>query len=195
MTIGTLGVLAAGTVAGIAVYNVASSSPTEASLLSALPSTPPSTLPSTPFEQFTPADLPAVPVIDEPDASKQAMAPEPVQEITRSDTGTAISRSAATDLVLAQAPGSAINADRTSRNGYQAWAIQVRRSDGSLVTAYVDRVSGVIVDWTLDQEAPAVASVPGYDDDEEVEDEDEKHEQAEPEDDEYGDEDHEGDDD
>lgn len=41
-----------------------------------------------------------------------------------------------------------------SHGGYDAWAVQVLRHDGSIVTGYVDRVSGVIFDWKVDQEAP-----------------------------------------
>lgn len=157
MTIGTIGVLAAGTIAGIAVYNVASSSPTETRPLSAVPSTSP----DSPSDPFAPAALPAVPVVEAPAPSSQAPAGAPAKQAVEASASDSISKSAATSLVLAQAPGSAIAAEGSTRKGYPAWAIQVRRSDGSLVTAYVDRSSGVIVDWTLDQKATQTTSGSG----------------------------------
>ena len=46
---------------------------------------------------------------------------------------------------------------RTSRRGYDAWAVQVQRSDGSVVTGFVDPGSGAIVDWLVHPESPVAA--------------------------------------
>ncbi len=42
-----------------------------------------------------------------------------------------------------------------SHQGYSTWAVRITRSNGEVLTGYVDRASGVVVDWTVNQKAPA----------------------------------------
>jgi len=133
MTVGTLGVVVAGTVAGLAVYKVASNSsedPGASTLVAALPSTPAPVAPT--LEPLQPTDLPALPVIET----------------------AAVTADQATQAVLDQAPGTTIKVRARSHQGSQSWAVQVQQSDGSIITGYVDQATGVVFDWTTDRTAP-----------------------------------------
>lgn len=181
MTIGTFGVLAAGTIAGIAVYNVASSSSVDSELAAVVATTPAVTS----LEPLTPADLPSVPVVEAPASIATATpqtSPEPTAPApSDASTQVLVSKSTASALVLAESPGLPLKVTQSARKGYQAWAVQVRRTDGSVVTAYVDRASGVIFEWTVDQQAPVVAQGGGEvedDDHEEDEHEEDEHEEG-----------------
>jgi len=55
--------------------------------------------------------------------------------------------------VLKVVPGSLVKISRAKRDGFKAWAITVKRVDGSIVVGYVDRRSGHVFDWTV-QQAP-----------------------------------------
>lgn len=137
MTIGTLGVVAAGAVAGLAVFKVASNSAEgarSAPVVAALPDAPAPVVPT--LETLQPTDLPALPVVSSP----------------------AVTESEATQAVLDQAPGTTMSVRARSRQGYQSWAVQVQRPDGSIVTGYVDQSSGLILDWTTDRKATAGGS-------------------------------------
>ena len=164
MTIGTLGVIAAGTIAGIAVYNVAAQSttavPPSAQMLQVAPS-PALPAPIT-------GELPALPAL--PEVGTPTTTPATSQEVSVADVE-GISRTSATAAVLAAAPGSPIKATAVNKDGYRSWAVQVRRADGSVVTAYVDRGTGVIFAWNLDKAAPTSAGAGGYQDDDSMESE------------------------
>lgn len=165
MTIGTLGVIAAGTIAGIAVYNVAAQSttavPPSAQMLQVTPS-PALPAPIT-------GELPALPEVGTP-TTTPTTTPATSQEVSVADVA-GISRTSATAAVLAAAPGSPIKATAVNKDGYRSWAVQVRRADGSVVTAYVDRGTGVIFAWNLDKAAPTSAGAGGYQDDDSMESE------------------------
>ncbi len=96
-----------------------------------------------------------------------------------------ITSDAARDIVLTATNGGEIKGiKQTTRGEYSAWAVQLVRHDGSIVTGYVEAGSGVIFDWVVNQEAPAPAtpssnsgsgssgddSADGQDDDDESED-------------------------
>ena len=62
----------------------------------------------------------------------------------------------ARDIVLQATGGGVVkHVDKTTRGEYSAWAVQVLRHDGSIVTGYVEATTGVIFDWVVDQAAPA----------------------------------------
>jgi hypothetical protein len=153
MTIGTLGVVIAGAVAGLAVYKVASNSteqPGSAAVVAALPASPAPPVPT--LAPLTPADLPEVPVIATPAVTTPAIS-------TPAITTPAITKRQATQAVLKQAPGATVKVTARSHQGYSSWAVQVQRTDGSIVTGYVDQASGVIFDWSTDRAAPASGGV------------------------------------
>ena len=51
--------------------------------------------------------------------------------------------------VLAAVPGKVLSVKKRTRSGFTAWAITVKRSDGSVVVGYVDVKSGIAFDWTV----------------------------------------------
>lgn len=78
----------------------------------------------------------------------------------RSTSPTYLTRSQAEAAVLAKAPGTVIHTQSAKRGGYKAFAVTVRTADGSTVTGYVDKSSGVIFDWTQTA-APVAVTVSG----------------------------------
>ena len=163
------GILIAGSVASVAVINAASSSTStdEAPIVAASviePASVPSVEPEPSLEQ---APLPAIVV------------PDPSEPTGRSEQRTvadsmdpapqAISRSQAQQAAVGATPGKVLGTARVERSGYDAFAVQIERPDGSVVTGYVEATSGVVFDWVLDKEAPAPAAT--YDDDEYDDDE------------------------
>ena len=155
MSIGTLGVVAAGTIAGFAVYNVASSSSLEAG--------PAATVVADSavqgIDSIEPADLPSVPEVqglESPSPSSEATEPAAPQA-SASGTPTLITKGMAKGIVLAESPGVPKGVVKATRKGYAAWAVQIQRADGSVITGYVDQGSGVIFDWTLDRKAPSTS--------------------------------------
>lgn len=68
----------------------------------------------------------------------------------------------AVSMVLTATGGGVVqNAVKTSRAGYDAWAVTVLRHDGSVITGYVDQVQGVVYDWAVVKEAPNPAPAAG----------------------------------
>lgn len=176
MSIGTLGVLAAGTLAGFAVYNVASSSSLDSRPATAVAAT--SAMQG--IEPLVPADLPAVPEVKAPSApsTTSGTTEAAVPEASATSASPLISKAMAKGIVLAESPGLPLKVARATRKGYEAWAVQIQRADGSVVTGYVDQGSGVIFDWRMDRKAPATSQggTGEYEEGEEHEDEDEHEE-------------------
>jgi hypothetical protein len=179
------GVLVASSVAGVAVINAASASTTkpEAMVLTAAAQL-----------QSAPVVLPELPVTQMPSAPKVTSTPE-VGGSTTLQSATKISANkigakAARAAVVNASGGSVLKTSRVVLDGFDAYGVQVARTDGSIVTGFVDSKSGVIFSWVVDKEAPAVvAKYAGEDEYEEDESENEEYEE-----DEYKDEDHESDD-
>ena len=88
-----------------------------------------------------------------------------------------VTSSDAARKVVAKTGGTVLSVSKATRGGYKAWAVRVRMTDGSVVTGYVDRASGVIYDWVTNQAAPAPSGNTGNtgyaDDDSDDHDEDE----------------------
>ena len=145
---GVAGVLVAGSIASVAVINAASGAgPTDTVAVAAV------------TDSVTNPPAPA------PQA--QTLAPAP-QAQTPAPAPRTISAQDAAATVLAAAGGEAIEAQRVIRGGYDAWAITVSRTDGSVVRGFVEATSGVIFDWNSisgpAQAAPSKNS--GYENDE-----------------------------
>ena len=51
--------------------------------------------------------------------------------------------------VTKKVPGTVLSTVRITRDGFKAWAVKVKRSDGSIVVGFVDIASGIIFDWTV----------------------------------------------
>lgn len=72
-----------------------------------------------------------------------------------------VSADQARSIVLKQGDGvSIVSTSKESHQGYSTWAIRITRSNGEVLTGYVDRASGVVVDWTVNQKAPATTPSP-----------------------------------
>lgn len=175
------GVLIAGTVASVAVVNAAASSASVPTAVALVASSSNDTAP-TPTGQgdldrisvaspTATADLPEIPTVDDTaTVSTQTSTPARTATSTRSAGSTAtperrISRSQASDLVRSAAGGGRVGAvARTTKNGFDAWAVQLTRSDGSIVTGYVDTARGVVFAWRVDRPAPTATARPTADD-------------------------------
>lgn len=170
------GVLIAGSVASVAVINAASSSTAAAAvpIVAASVAVPESASVILPEPGAESAPLPEIVI------------PEPVNQ--------AITAQAARTAATAATPGSVLDTSRVQRAGYDAYAVQIERADGSIVTGYVEATSGVVFDWVVDKKAPTPkATYQEYEEDEEHdEDHDEEHDEERVED---HDEDRDGDDD
>ena len=208
------GVLIAGSVASVAVINAASSgtasdqTPIVAASVAASDSTSGSVEPA-PMPTISQDPLPAIevpePVViaespeSDPSVSSDestAEAPELTAKSTPQETPRTISASAARQAATSATSGTVLNTSRVERGGYDAFAIQIQRPDGSVVTGYVDSATGVVFDWVMDKAAPTPTAT--YDDDDEYYDDDDDEyyddDDDEYEDDEYEDEDEDDDD-
>jgi hypothetical protein len=127
-----------------------------------LPTVEASTLPDIP-EVTQPAAQPAAVQAAPATASKPARKPaaskgsDDDSAPTRSaEPAATVSENQARSIVLKQGDGVAIvSTSKESHQGYSTWAIRITRSNGEVLTGYVDRASGVVVDWTVNQKAPA----------------------------------------
>jgi hypothetical protein len=168
---GAAGVLATSAFAGVAVYNAAtvSSRADDAVVMAAAPQP---VVEGVSERESAPA-LPELPQISASPSAAEGTATAPTDqgadEATEPRTTPAITKAKASKVALSEAPGEVLGVNAKSRNGYQAWAVRIKRPDGSIVTGYVDKASGVAFDWVIDQQAPATT----YSDDDEGDYEDE----------------------
>lgn len=169
---GAAGVLAATAFAGVAVYNAATvSSRADDAVVMAADLEPvvaevsdlesSSALPELPEVPISPSPTEGAAAAVSPGGQEAAEAAESVE----SPAAPAITKARASRIALSEAPGEVMGVSPGSRNGYRAWAVQIKRPDGSIVTGYVDRASGVAFDWVIDQSASAAT----YSDDDEHE--------------------------
>lgn len=169
------GVLVAGSIAGVAVINAASASTTKPEVM---------VLTAASQLQSAPVVLPELPEAQLPSAPEVTGTPEVVGSTTL-ESATQISTNnigakAARAAVVNASGGSVLKTSRVVLDGFDAYGIQVARTDGSVVTGFVDSKSGVIFSWVVDKEAPAV--VAKYEEENEYEDEEYEEENHEDED-------------
>lgn len=155
------GVLVAGSVAGVAVINAASASTTKPETM---------VLTAASQAQSAPVVLPELPIPSitiTPEGNESTTAPS-AATIATQDINAKEARSA----VVNASGGSVLATSRVVRDGFEAYGVQVARTDGSVVTGFVDANSGVIFSWVVDKEAPVAVS--NYEDDDEYEDDEER---------------------
>ena len=185
------GVLIAGSVASVAVINAASSStaaqdvPIVAASV-AVPEFAPVIVPEAGAES---AQLPEIVIPETVISSGRPASERPsssAANVTVGDStsvaGTAvqtITARAARQAATAATPGSVLDTSRVQRAGYDAYAVQIERADGSVVTGYVEATSGVVFDWVVDKKAPTPkATYQEYEDDDDHDDDhDEEHDE------------------
>lgn len=192
----TTGIFAATVVAGISILqaSVASNPDSELPVLTAQTESTQSNSTQTGADlTFTPVPLPELPTLATPSAQSSANG--------KSATATAvapsasISRADAQSIVLAATKGKVTSVQKVTRSGLAAFAVTVERSDGSVITGYVDAATGTAFDWVINKKAAAPAAT--YNDDDHDEDDDREYEEEDDHD-EYEEderEEHEGDDD
>lgn len=217
------GILIAGSIASVAVINAASSSTLtdEVPIVAASALEPESVQVIEPAPGIDQAPLPAI-VVPEPivvtepiqvtagsvkdrSAAPQAnasapepnpSAPEPNQspsaDATQAASGT-ITADQARQAATAATPGKVLSTVRVQHAGYDAFAVQIERTDGSVVTGYVEATSGVVFDWVIDKQAPAPAAT--YVDDDDYDDDDDDYDDYDDDDHDYDDHDDDRDDD
>ena len=78
-----------------------------------------------------------------------------------------ISADRARSIVLAEGKGvSVVSVSKDSRQGLATWAVRIARSNGEVLTGYVDRASGVVIDWVVNSgPTPAPQPTASHDDD------------------------------
>ena len=137
----------------------------------------------------------------EPNASAREpnpSAPEPNQspsaDATQAASGT-ITADQARQAATAATPGKVLSTVRVQHAGYDAFAVQIERTDGSVVTGYVEATSGVVFDWVIDKQAPAPAATYVDDDDYDDDRDDDDYDDYDDDDHEYDDHDDDRDDD
>lgn len=190
------GVLVAGSVASVAVINAASTSqppaqtielvsadqpnaePTETAAAAAapaatstenLPPVAPAELPPVPVVNDAPAAAPAAPAQGD-DAAQPAVTAKPAAATPTRTPADAVSSGQARSVVLKQGDGvSVVSVSKASRGEYRTWAVRITRSNGEVLTGYVDRASGTVIDWVVNEKPatpkPTATSNSGADDD------------------------------
>jgi hypothetical protein len=119
---------------------------------------------------FTPEPLPEIPVISD----SAAPSPSEVQTSVESASTSQVSRDFATKAVVDATKGKVTGVETVTYNGVDAFAVTVKRTDGSVITGYVDRSNGDIYEWVVVKAAPAPVKQYEEDDDDDDEYEGEK---------------------
>ena len=120
---------------------------------------PSATVPTSSDLVFTPEPLPEIPVISDSTAPQASSSQASVGNAAQ------VNRDFATKAVVNATNGQVTGVEATTHNGVDAFAVTVKRTDGSVITGYVDRSSGDIYEWAVVKAAPA--PVKQYEDDEE----------------------------
>jgi hypothetical protein len=164
----TIQLVAAGSTATPSPEAAAATPSQAASPAAALPTIEASALPDLPSvdqpaEQV--AAVQAAPATSGKAASKPTASKESGDDSTPSaaaEPAATVSAGQARSIVLKQGDGVAVvSTSKDSHQGYSTWAVRVTRANGEELTGYVDRASGVVVDWSVNKEAtPAVQSTP-----------------------------------
>jgi hypothetical protein len=95
--------------------------------------------------------VPDVPVATGQTAPSSAQAIDPGNEPAAGQTqvrGPSVSSTTAQRAVLRSSGGQVMGTWAARHGGYSAYAIKVKRADGSIIVGYVDRATGAVYDWT-----------------------------------------------
>lgn len=146
--------------------------------------------------------LPSIPTREAESGDGRSQAPKLAGVgSSRQVSRNAISRDGAVALVLGEVSGSVLGVSDDQHSGTSCWAVEVLRTDGSIVVGYVAKDSGVLFDWAITQDAPGQppsdnpvgkpdSGKPPQDDEHEDHDDEDEHEdhddEDEHEDEEYG---------
>lgn len=136
------------------------------------------TSPMSPDLAFNPSALPEIPVISAPVAAKSNTSNEVVS--SSSSVGQ-IDREYAIKAVVDATGGKVTKVDSLNHNGIDAFSVTVKRTDGSVVTGYVNKSSGAVYEWAVVKEAPVKQYIEEeeYEEDESEEEEEGEYEEDE----------------
>lgn len=154
------GILVAGSVASVAVINAASTttSTDQVPIVAASVVEPPAAQVVEPVVVADQPRLPKIVVPEQVEVTSGAKARQTADAVT-------FTEQQAQQAAIAATPGSVLSTTRVTRGGYDAFAVQIERTDGSVVTGYVEATSGVVFDWVIDKQAPVPVATYADDDD------------------------------
>ena len=167
------GIVIAGTIAAVAMVQATADQNSQASITTVALSASPN-----PDLSYTANALPELPTIggqDQPASAQpqESKKPKKIKVDKKSESRPVESASQLTvadaeQAVLAQTQGKIISTKQVTVNGISAFAVQVTRPDGSVVTGYVDASTGTVFEWAINKQAAAPTSDPtnnSYNDD------------------------------
>jgi len=189
------GIVIAGTIAAVAMVQATADQNPQASITTVALSASPN--PDLSYTANVLPELPTLggqdqPVSAKPEESKKAKKAksDKKSESRPTELTSRLTVADAEQAVLAQTPGKIVSAKQATVNGISAFAVQVSRPDGSVVTGFVDASTGTVFEWAINKQAASPTSDPtneSYNDDHESDHEDEHEDELE--------DDHDGDDD
>ena len=138
---------------------------------------------------FNPSPLPEIPVISD-STSPQSSDSQDFAGDAQPVSTQLISKDFATKAVVNATNGKVTAVESMNQSGVDAFAVTVKRTDGSVITGYVDRSSGDVYEWAIVKDAPAPVK-PYEEEYEEGEYEEEEYEEEENEEEEYEEEEYE----
>ena len=193
------GIVAATVIAGVSLIQATSTESSDTSTVTL--AAPSATMPAASDLEFTPQPLPELPTIST--ESSAASSPAAANSATVSSaaptespsasptqaTPALLTRDYAIQAVSGATDGKITDVVAMNRNGVDVFAVTVKRTDGSVITGFVNRTTGDIGEWVVVKAAP-VAQYQDDDDHDEHEDDDEHEEDD---DDDHDDDDHDDD--
>ena len=193
------GIVAATVIAGVSLIQATSTESSDTSTVTL--AAPSATMPAASDLEFTPQPLPELPTIStessaasSPAAANSATvgSAAPTESPSASPTQATpalLTRDYAIQAVSGATDGKITDVVAMNRNGVDVFAVTVKRTDGSVITGFVNRTTGDIGEWVVVKAAP-VAQYQDDDDHDEHEDDDEHEEDD---DDDHDDDDHDDD--
>lgn len=143
------GVLVAASVASVAAINAAASNASATTDIALVDSTVPRSS-ATPRPTASAATLAPLPSVDEVLASTDTSTPAAQETAaTTPQAPSGVGARAAARAAVAKSGGTVLSVERARHGGYPAWAVRIQRADGSVITGYVERESGVVYDWVV----------------------------------------------
>jgi hypothetical protein len=191
--IAATGIVGATVIAAISLMQATITSGSESDTVTL--AAPSATDPMSPDLVFNPSQLPEIPVISAPVAAESNTYESNTSKSSSSNEVAAsspsvgqIDRDYAIKAVVDATGGEVTKVDSLNHNGVDAFSVTVKRTDGSVVTGYVNKSTGAVYEWVVVKAAP----VKQY---EEEEYEEEEYEEDEDEEGEYEEDERENDDD
>ena len=178
--IAATGIVGATVIAAISLMQATITSGSESDTVTL--AAPSATDPMSPDLVFNPSQLPEIPVISAPVAaeSNTSESSSSNEVATSSPSVGQIDRDHAIKAVVDATGGEVTKVDSLNHNGVDAFSVTVKRTDGSVVTGYVNKSTGAVYEWVVVKAAP----VKQYEEEEYEEEEYEEDEEGEYEEDE-----------